>query len=134
MFTDELRWEPFDWAGPREFVRAVNAMAVCAETRERVRTAQWDGVYALVFEEFQQCGDLMRAKYLLRYPDGTRAVEEEWRGGGDWGMTFRQRDVIREHNWYDVELPVTEAEAREYMRLHDEWSRLQRRAYGRPGN
>ncbi|MGI5500909.1 hypothetical protein [Lentzea sp. CA-135723] len=136
VLTDELRWEPFVWHGQRRFVEAKRAMGVYAETAESVRSSQVESSgyhYSLTFEEFVHTQDLLLGRDLLRCRDGLRELEEEWMGG-EWGVGLHRREMIREHNWYAVELPITRAEADEYVRSHEEWSRLRRRVYGRLGN
>lgn len=139
VFTDELRWEPYEWAGFRRKVEYWRVMPVLAETVERVRAARpvpfgYANHYSVLFEDFVHAEDLLLARDLLRRPNGVPELEEEWSSGDRWGRSFRLREMIREHNWYDLEVPVTEAEAEEYVRVRNEWAWLRGRAYGRLGN
>ncbi|GLY51577.1 hypothetical protein [Lentzea sp. NBRC 102530] len=136
VLTEDLRWEPFEWNGEREAVgRAREAMIIHLEVLERTRPVPPRGEdgydYSVLFEDFEQVGDLMLARNLVRLPDGDPKRAQEWKPFEGWRDNSWVRARNDERAWFDAELPITKAEADECVRLRDEWSRLRWRVYGR---
>lgn len=100
VFGDDLRWEPYEWAGFRRKVEYWRVMPVLAETVERVRAARpvpfgYAHHYSVLFEDFVHAEDLLLARDLLRRPNGVPELEEEWTSGDRWCRSFRLRETIR---------------------------------------
>ncbi|WP_394620767.1 hypothetical protein JNUCC0626_17165 [Lentzea sp. JNUCC 0626] len=138
VLTEDLCWEPFEWHGKREDVgSARDAMILHLRILERTRPVppREDGYdYSVLFEDFEQVGDLMLARNLVRLPDGDPETPQEWTLSRGWRGNFWVRHRMDAREWYDAELPITKAEADEYVRLHTEWDALSARVYRRLGN